>query len=172
MMQLFQTSVSSFQYTFPELIITTTGTTQATDSLTLVVSSAYPFSKSNSDYNAQFYTTIDDITNSSIHDLPTSAGLPTEFNAPYPDNARVNLEGYFAGPAMNYAVDWPNGTVDFNTRANIPITYNFSDYNPESATINFLYTTQSETGKYHYLLFFMDTNYKPNTLLIWLCRNK
>jgi hypothetical protein len=138
MMQLFQTSVSSFQYTFPELIITTTGTTQATDSLTLVVSSTYPFSKSNSDYNAQFYTTIDDITNSSIHDLPTSAGLPTEFNAPYPDNARVNLEGYFAGPAMNYHVDWPNGTVDYNTITKMNITYNLAGYDPKVSTIKFL----------------------------------
>jgi len=60
---------------------------------------------------------------------------------------------------MNYDANWPNGTVDFNTRDKIPIYYNHTGYDPKTANINFLQVEQSETEKYHYLLFFMDTNY-------------
>jgi hypothetical protein len=64
------------------------------------------------------------LDNSTIQNLTTSSQLPTSFNAPYPDNARINLDGYYAGPAMNYDVAWPNGTVDQNTKAKIKISYN------------------------------------------------
>jgi len=104
------------------MTISSNGTTQETENLQIEVTTAYPFSSgmngvSNADSTVtqEFYTTIEDISNATIHSLPTSSKLPTNFSAPYPDNARVNLDGYYAGPAMTYSANWPNGTVDFNT---------------------------------------------------------
>jgi len=70
---------------------------------------------------------------------------------------------------MNYDANWPNGTVDYNTIGKMDIKYNLGGYDPTGAKIKFLQTDKQEMGKFHYLMFMQDDNYKTNTILIWLC---